>query len=241
MSESRKVMGIHSCRETFKVRPQKITKVWIKDNWKDSSDLAEFYQSAKTYRIKIDPVGVGFLDKWGRGHQGIGIEVSDSPTLDYQKLKKQESALLLALDGIEDPQNLGAIIRSAWLMGVTGIIMTKSHSSPLSATVNKVASGGVEHVPIETESSLSSALKSLREQDFWVFGLTEKAPKLIWQAKAPPKLILVLGSEGGGLKKPILSMCDEIFRLKQVTSQASLNVSVAAACAMNEVLRQWEN
>lgn len=240
MSTLRKVMGIHSCHETFKVRPQKIEKVWIRDTWKDSKELSDFYNLTKSLKIKIDPVGVGFLDKWGRGHQGIGIEVSESPVFDYQALKKKENALLLALDGIEDPQNLGAIIRSAWLMGVNGILTTKSHSSPLSPTVNKVASGGVEHVPIEVESSLSSALKSLKDQDFWIFGLTSTAPQVIWNSKIPAKLVLVLGSEGGGLKKPILSMCDEIFRLKQITEQASLNVSVAAACAMNEVFRQWE-
>jgi len=239
-SKRRQVVGIHSVLETFKVRPKAIEKVSLRANWKESKDLTRIADMARVHGIKIENLQEAALDKITRVHQGVLIEVSETPELDLLKLKNKKKCMVLALDGIEDPHNLGAIIRTAWLMGVSGILLPESRVAPLSPTVAKVASGGLEHVPILKVSSLGPALLNMKDMEFWILGLDAEAKSNIWQLKAPDRVVWVLGAESYGIRKQTKGACDELLKLYQADENHSLNVSVAAGMAMHEIVRQWK-
>jgi 23S rRNA (guanosine2251-2'-O)-methyltransferase len=165
--------------ETLKVRPKAIKRLLLKQNWEESKDLVHLVDLAKSKKLRPEVYGLGALDKLGSGHQGVALEVSSFPEINYESLKTKTHCMLLGLDGIEDPQNLGGIIRTSWLFGVDGLFIPKERAAGLTPTVTKVASGGVEHVPIQEEANIATALNNLKSHDFWVFGLSEKGDKSI--------------------------------------------------------------
>ncbi|HEX4922575.1 MAG TPA: RNA methyltransferase [Bdellovibrionales bacterium] len=150
-----------------------------------------------------------------------------------------EKQMLMALDGIEDPQNLGAILRTAWLLGVSGVFLPKGRASPLTAAACKAASGGAEHVPVEIHSNVAVPLKILKDKGFWVFGLSQHGTQSLWKTKIPDKLVWIVGGEASGLRSPSSKLCDELISLPQADADASFNASVAAALAIAETRRQW--
>jgi len=238
MKDSRIVIGIHSVREALKTRPREVPHLMLRDRWKDSEELRDLAELAQENKIAIKQVPTSFLDKFGRSHQGVAAEVTDSPHLDVNKIKNVDRSLIVALDQVGDPQNLGAVLRTAWLLGADGIVIPRDRTSPLTPTVAKIASGAMEHVPVEVVTNLPSWLKDRKDENFWIYGLDSSGKNTLWQVDFPKKVILVLGAEGHGLRKPTQSACDEIIRISQVVSDASFNVSVAAAVAMAEVFRQ---
>ncbi len=235
----RLVIGLHSVREALRVRPSKVSNLLLREKWKDSQELRELADLAKDFKVNVKQVPTSFLDKLSRSHQGAGAEVTESPVLNLSQLKTKKSSLIVALDQIEDPQNLGAVVRSAWLMGADGIVIPKDRTSPITPTVTKIASGALEHVPIETVTNLPAWLKDRRDDEYWIYGFDASGKNTIWQVNYPEKVILVLGAEGHGLRKPTISACDEILRIPQTNAEASFNLSVSAAVAMSEVCRQW--
>jgi 23S rRNA (guanosine2251-2'-O)-methyltransferase len=236
---SRIVIGLHACLEVFNVRKSSITNVSLKFGWSQSQELKEIADICKSSRIPIQEVSLQKLDSLGHGHQGIALSVTQSPELDWASLGSKKYELLAALDGIEDPQNLGAMLRSAWLMGVGGVIVPSTRSVGLTPVACKVASGAAEHVPVSQESQLQSPLKLLSQRGFWIFGLSEKASKPIWDLRMPEKVVWVVGSEGSGIKSSTLSSCDELVTIPQESVGPSYNASVAFALAIGETRRQW--
>jgi 23S rRNA (guanosine2251-2'-O)-methyltransferase len=179
------------------------------------------------------------LDVLSHGHQGAGIEVLEAPELNWETLGQGKNNLLLGLDGIEDPQNLGAILRSAWVFGATGILLPSSRAMGMTPTVAKVASGGAEHVPVDIHSNLLTPLQQLKAKGFWIFALSEKGDSSLWKMKIPGPVVWVVGAEGTGVKKSTLSVCDEVVQIPQVHKDAALNASVATAITLAETRRQW--
>ena len=235
----RQVAGIHAVREVLKVRPHSIKKMLIREGWKESSDLVEITNAAKKHGLKPEVVAVTHLDRVLKGHQGLLVDVNEDPLMTRDRWEKETRQVLLALDGIEDPQNLGAIIRTAWLMGISGVFLPKGRASPLTAAACKAASGGAEHVPVEIHANVSVPLKILKDKGFWVFGLSQHGTQSLWKLRMPDKLVWVIGSESSGLRGPSEKLCDEMISLPQTDSEASYNASVAAALAMSETKRQW--
>ena len=162
-------------------------------------------------------------------------------SLDFEFNKRTWGAhgLVIALDGVEDTHNLGAILRTSWLMGVNGMIIPEDRAVGLTAAVHKVACGGVEHVPILRTNQFTQPFEQLKKDGFWVFGLSHKAERSIYDAKIPEKVIWVLGAEDKGLRSPTEKICDELFSIPQSSPAASYNVSVSAALALAETKRQW--
>lgn len=238
--QKRHVVGLHACREVQIVRPETIEEVWLKTGYESSEELKGWAAFAKKARIQMKVMGLSSLDKVASGHQGLCLTVSGQPEFDWDQLKAENKKIaLMALDQIEDPHNLGAILRSAWLLGVTALIIPERRSVHLTASVAKVACGGAEHVPILAVTQLPETLKSLKEDGFWVFGLDGNAQKDIWSLEMPQKVVWVVGSEESGLRSTTKKQCDETVRLFQVTRDASLNASVASAIALAETVRQW--
>ena len=143
--------------------------------------------------------------------------------------------LLLVLDGIQDPHNIGAILRSAEVFGAGACISSKDRSGDLTAVARKVASGGAELVPFIQVTNLVRTLKSLQENDYWVVGMAGEASSSIYQFSPPGKVCLVVGSEGDGLRRLTRETCDELCHIPMFGNIESLNVSVAAGIALSVI------
>jgi 23S rRNA (guanosine2251-2'-O)-methyltransferase len=236
---ARWVFGIHACEEVLKVRPKQIREAWIRSDYQSSQNLREIADSLQHHRVAIKPQAVGQLDTLGSGHQGVALAVMQTPELDWKSLESPGKKIILALDGIEDPHNLGAMLRTAWLTGVAGLIILEDRAVDLTPTVCKIASGGAEHIPVDKHVNLASALEELKKLGFWIYGLSEKGKNLPWQFKLPEKVVWVVGSEGSGLRVPTERACDELVRLPQVSSGSSYNASIAMTMALAETCRQF--
>ena len=145
---------------------------------------------------------------------------------------------MVMLDEINDPHNLGAILRTCDTAGVHGVIIPQRRSVALTATVAKASAGAVEYVPVARVTNLDQTIRSLKEQGLWVVGAEMDGPDLFWQAKLTGPLLLVIGGEGKGLGRLLKERCDMLVRLPMLGQVGSLNASVAAALLVYEVVRQ---
>jgi 23S rRNA (guanosine2251-2'-O)-methyltransferase len=238
LPRGRCVVGIHAVRELLNVRPRSVEQLWIRDKYKDHPDLAELHAQASRERIKIHPHPPAALDKIASNHQGILAFSNEQPEMDWKALETAEKATVIALDEVEDPHNLGAVLRTAWLFDAKGILVPEHRSADLSPAVSKVAQGAVEHVPVERDNALPQQLERLKQMGFWIFGLSHKGSKSLFKMDLPPKVVWVLGSEAGGIRKSVEGACDELVAIPQSRPEASYNVSVAAAVALAETFRQ---
>jgi 23S rRNA (guanosine2251-2'-O)-methyltransferase len=148
--------------------------------------------------------------------------------------------LVLVLDGIEDPANLGAILRTADGAGVHGVIIPKHRAVGLTGVVARTSAGAIEHVPVAQVTNLVSALEELKAAGLWVVGADPKAPQNLYEIDLTPPLVLVIGGEGKGLRRLVREHCDLLIRLPMHGSMSSLNVAVATGVLLFEIVRQRE-
>ena len=232
----RKVVGIHSVREALVVRKSsEIKSIYFRPDWRSNTSLLELEQIALSKHVEHRPISLKELDNLAQNHQGVCLHVEGAPQFDLKNLPEQ--AVVLILDQIEDPKNLGAIIRTSWLMGVKALFLPPHHSASLSPSVMKVASGGVEHVPIET-GSLLRWIETLKENRFWIYGLGVEHKDSLWSEKFEGRLAFVLGGEQSGIRRSLIKTCDKFLFIPQVKKSASYNVSVATGILLGECFRQ---
>jgi 23S rRNA (guanosine2251-2'-O)-methyltransferase len=235
----RQVAGTHAIMELLNTHPKSVQLVILQANWNTSADLRDLAKLLESKKIKMEQKSDQQLQEICRSHQGA-VAFSDlTLNFDYENTAWDEKAMVLALDGVEDTQNLGAILRTSWLMGVNGIIIPEDRAVGLTANVHKVASGGAEHVPIHRTNQFTPPFETLKKAGFWVFGLSHKATKTIYDMTIPEKVIWVLGSEDKGLRGTTEKACDELVSIPQLSASASYNVSVTAGLALGETKRQW--
>lgn len=235
----RPVTGTHAIAELLITHPKTIQVVLLQSNWKSSAELRALADKLEIKKIKIEEKSEQQLQEISRSHQGA-VAFSDlTLNFEYQTYNWGNYGLVLALDGVEDTHNLGAVLRTSWLMGVNGIIIPEDRAVGLTATVHKVACGGVEHVPIHRTNQFVTPFETLKKAGFWAFGLSHKAEKTIYDLKIPEKVIWVLGAEDKGLRGTTEKACDELVSIPQLSPNASYNVSVTAALALGETKRQW--
>ncbi len=175
-------------------------------------------------------------------HQGILAFGKPLKQIGLNDLLVEKPNLLLALDQIQDPQNLGSIIRTAAFMGVQGVIYTKHHSANLTAAAVKAAAGGVEWVPLVQITNLATAMERLKDKGFWIVGGDDGAEEIPDCVDFTYPTLLVIGSEGTGLRRLIREKCDHLVAIPQIGPISSLNASVATGIFLYEVNRQrgWE-
>lgn len=149
-----------------------------------------------------------------------------------------ETGFVLILDQIEDPQNLGALIRTAECAGVQGIFLPRHHAAPVSAAAVKASAGATEHIPIAEVTNIVAALEQLKKEGFWIVGLASDGEKLFTQIDYTVPIALVVGNEGRGIRRLVKEHCDHLIRIPLFGKVESLNASVAAALGMFEVVRQ---
>lgn len=235
-SSCRVVAGIHSCRETLRCRPQDIQEMWFKEN--PQGELLSLFKMADSLGVHTAMVSLRRIEVYCSVHQGVVLFVASGPKWDREALKHLDRVQLMALDGVVDPRNLGAVMRTAWLMGVPAIFISSVKTSPVSGTVMKVACGAGEHVAVQVCGHLPKTLEELKEEGFWVYGLAGEAPEGLWESPLNEKIVWVLGSEEKGLRHGVCRACDQLVSLYQVEDLLSYNVSVAAALAMGEFCRR---
>jgi 23S rRNA (guanosine2251-2'-O)-methyltransferase len=176
------------------------------------------------------------------GHQGVVAVVRAKATLELEDLldapANGKHRLFLALDGVEDPQNLGALLRSADGVGADGVILTERRSAPLSPVAMKASAGAAEHVPIARVVNLSRALEQMKERNLWCVGLDERGTLSYDEFDFTSNTVIVLGREGAGLHDLVKRHCDHLLRIPMAGKVASLNVSIAGAVVLYEAARQ---
>lgn len=241
LDKLRPVMGNHAIRELLSVRSKSVRQAWLVGNWSSNQDLREIQKILTDKKIPIEIKNPALLEKYGRSHQGALLFADTLPEFDLNKLKDQKISKVLVLDGIEDPHNLGAVLRTAWLLGVQALLVPQDRAVGLTATVHKIACGGAEHVPVLTYANFSQPLEQLKEMDFWVFGLSHKASTSLTKWKCPEKVVWCVGAEDKGLRTTTEKLCDDLVSIPQLSASASYNASVAVAIALSESFRQQQS
>lgn len=228
----RVVAGVHAVREALRIHASHIKVLELRENHLDNKELVEVAEFAKKKSVPMRNVPRAQLDKQTQSHQGVIAYLTMQLEVNWSELEKKESSVVFVLDGIEDPHNLGAILRTSWLMGVDAIFVKATRAIGLTATVSKVACGGAEYVPVEVETDFPQLLKRLKDSGYWVYGLSGEAEKSLWEEEFADKVAWVVGSEASGLSRSTEKLCDIILKIPQTTSLASYNASVAAALAV---------
>ncbi len=208
-----------------------------------SESVNEIVRLAETQNIPIVKVLMEQLDQWAGGvvHQGIVARIGEfrySDVADLMKLVEgKEQALVVALDGVDDPQNFGAITRTAVGAGVDGLIIREHRAVSVTPAVVKASAGAVEYAVI-VRSNISLAIDQLKNEGFWIIGTDSSAPAPIWDLDLKGRIVLVLGGEHQGLSRLVKSKCDFLAMLPMSQKIGSLNVSAAAAVIIYEAVKQ---
>lgn len=234
------LFGFHAVAEAWLNPKRNIEALFITAQAADG--FAETIHKAKSAGLKRpDPVKIDkdSLDKIlpnGAVHQGLALlcaPLQDNFIQDFIiRSESKPDSLLLMLDQVTDPHNVGAILRSACAFGVDGVIMQRKHAPDLTGVLAKTACGAVEHVPVAFETNLSRALDELKANHFFAYGLDERGEMNIGDIKSGGKMVLVLGAEGPGMRRLVSEHCDALVRLPMHGPMPSINVSNAAAVAL---------
>ena len=234
----RSIAGHHAIREVLNTRPKAVRSAWLTQRWESSAELREFQKTLTARKIKVEVKPDTKLEEICRSHQGAILFAEPFKESELSFLREQATASVLVLDGLEDPHNLGAILRTSWLLGVKAILVPSDRAVGLTATVHKIACGGVEHVPVISCNQFAKPIEELKEMGFWVFGLSHKAKTDLYNWKAHEKIVWCIGAEDKGLRTTTEKLCDELISISQLSASASFNASVATAIALSETRRQ---
>jgi 23S rRNA (guanosine2251-2'-O)-methyltransferase len=242
MSSPKVLFGFHAVGVRLKTAPQSVIEVYVDPSRKDAR-MRQFLERAGEAGARvIEADGMRLAKLAGsHGHQGVAARVQPLPSsnsLDDLLDELKEPPLLLVLDGVTDPHNLGACLRVADGAGAQAVIAPKDHAVGVNATVAKVASGAAETVPYFMVTNLARTLGELKERSIWCVGTSDDAPKTLYQADLKGPVALVLGAEGSGLRQLTRKTCDELVSIPMRGAVESLNVSVASGLCLYEALRQ---
>lgn len=238
----------HTVLATLDVRPKAVRSIRVTS----AQTGTEWDRVARVASKKGVSVSVGRIEESGRGRRretertGAGSAKVEptSPVPIANLWKNRESSghsLWLALDQVQDPQNLGAIFRLAGFFGVRGIVMTRDNSAPVNATVCDISTGGTEYVPYSIIPNLAQALKQAQKKDLWVMGTCERSETSILKASLDRDWILVMGNEAEGLRRLTRETCDQLVSMPSTGKVPSLNVAAATASCLTALLANAES
>jgi 23S rRNA (guanosine2251-2'-O)-methyltransferase len=239
---SRYIHGFHAVLAKVRQQPTSVIEIYIDDK-RDDSRTRDLIAKASNNGVRLIPSDVKRLDGMAPPgtHQGIVAKVSGEKqhvSLDDLLDTLGEPPLLLVLDGVTDPHNLGACLRAADGAGAHAVIAPKDRACGLTQSAIKVASGAAESVPYLMVTNLARTLRELKERDIWVVGTADQADGTIFEAKLPAALAVVMGAEGEGMRRLTRETCDQLVRIPMFGSVESLNVSVATGVCLYEARRQ---
>jgi 23S rRNA (guanosine2251-2'-O)-methyltransferase len=237
------IYGVHPVRVLLERHPERVVAVRLADR-RDDPRVREIEELARKHGRQVQRIDSNAL-KQALGdvaHQGVVADISplapwsEDDLLDA--LQTAKNPLLLALDGVQDPHNLGACLRTADACGALAVVVPRDRAAQLTATVRKVAVGAAETTPVVAVTNLVRTLKLLKEAGLWVVGADAEGAKPAHEADLKGGTVLVLGAEGAGLRHLTKQTCDWMVRLPQLGTVESLNVSVAAGMLLYEAVRQ---
>lgn len=240
--------GRNAVRETLRAGRRRIRRLWVARGVKERDALAEALNLAQQQGVPVQRVERRRLDQLARGshHQGVVAETSNYPYAALEDIlaavqEAGEPALFLLLDCLQDPHNLGALLRTSESVGVHGVIIPSRRSASVTPAVVSASAGAAEHVSVVQVTNLVRAMESLKEAGVWVAGLEAHSDaQLLYEADLDMPLALVIGSEGQGLRRLVRERCDFLLRLPMRGRVESLNASVAGAVALYEIYRRRE-
>jgi len=238
--------GIHSVRVLLQRAPQRVRRLLLASSRDSASRLQELRALAGQAQVTVVDADDSQLDKLADGerHQGVIVELApragDPETQLEEALESlgDTPPLLLVLDGVTDPHNLGACLRSADAAGVAAVIVPRDRAAGLTPVVRKVAAGAAETVPLVQVVNLARTLRELKDRGVWLVGTSDDAARTLYDLDLSGPTALVLGSEGEGMRRLTREACDELVSIPMAGAVESLNVSVAAGVALFEAVRQ---
>jgi 23S rRNA (guanosine2251-2'-O)-methyltransferase len=253
MSSPKVLFGFHAVGVRLKTAPQSIVEIYFEPTRRDAR-MRQFLEKVAEVGVRLIEADAARLSKLAgsHGHQGVAarvqeikqvhsldellenLEASNAPLPLYERTHP----LILVLDGVTDPHNLGACLRVADGAGAHAVIAPKDHAAGINATVAKVASGAAETVPYFMVTNLARTLNELKERNIWIVGTSDQASQTLYQADLSGPVALVLGAEGDGMRQLTAKTCDLLVSIPMQGAVESLNVSVASGVCLYEALRQ---
>lgn len=243
MSDLERVYGLHAVEALLRHHPKRVKQVWLAEGRGDPR-VRVLVELAEQSKVRVGQCERREMDAWVEGvHQGVVAEVSPSQVWGEAMLEElldraDGPPLLLVLDGVTDPHNLGACLRTADAAGALAVIVPKDKAATLNATVRKVACGAAEVIPLVAVTNLARSLEKLQQRGLWVVGTAGEAEQMIYAQDLTGPTVLVMGAEGKGMRRLTREHCDFLVRLPMAGSVSSLNVSVATGVCLFEALRQ---
>ncbi|MGZ6141789.1 MAG: 23S rRNA (guanosine(2251)-2'-O)-methyltransferase RlmB [Myxococcales bacterium] len=236
---SRFVYGVNPVLEALKARPGDVVRVVVEA--RRSHGAEKVAAAAAVAGVRVETLSPGDLQRRAHGgvHQGVGAELAEFQYAELEDLLELPGpAFLLALDGVTDPQNLGALVRSAHALGAAGVVLPKDRAAGVTPAAFKAAAGALEHCRIVRVTNLARAIEQMKEAGIWTVALAADGEKELDEIDLTAPTALVLGSEGSGVRPLVRKTCDHVARIGMAGKVGSLNVAVAGAIALYEVARQ---
>lgn len=245
MSSTQVLAGFHAVTARLRHAPESIKELYVEASRRDKR-MQTFMDTAKAAGVRVLPVPVERLDGMSRGvrHQGVvALAQANTLAMDVDEVldvleDKGEPALLLLLDGVTDPHNLGACLRTADAAGVHAVIAPRDRAVGLNSTVQRVACGAADTVPYLTVTNLARTMRQLKTRDVWLVGTDDEATDSMHNVAGRRAMGWVMGAEGEGMRRLTRDTCDELVYIPMLGSVESLNVSVASAVCLYETVRQ---
>ena len=243
MAQQELIYGLHAMTAVIDLEPERIIELFVLKG-RDDERLTHILDEARRHGIGIQFCQRKTLDDKcnGEQHQGVVARAKPGKILDEHDLdsilKTQASPFILVLDGVTDPHNLGACLRTADAAGVHAVVVPKDKSATLSPIVRKVACGAAEVIPLIQVTNLSRTIKAMQNSGVWIVGTAGEAEQSIFASKLTGPTALVMGAEGKGMRRLTRENCDELIKLPMAGSVSSLNVSVATGVCLYEIVRQ---
>ncbi len=226
------VYGRNVAKEVLQ-KPEKVKKVFLQKDFSDKS-INSLLEKNNIKIEYLDKKGFSKFDKYS--HQGIILDIEDFSYTNYKDLLDIEDAKIVILDHLEDPHNLGAIIRTCEAAGIAGIIIPKDRSVDINSTVMKTSAGALENVKVAKVTNLVNTIDELKENGFWIVGTAMEGTFDYRDIDYTGKIALVIGNEGNGISKSVLKECDYVAKIPMYGKINSLNASVAAGIMIYEVI-----
>lgn len=243
-SDKQYIYGIHTVQSYLENFPQEVAQLWLLEG-NSNARLQKIAEVAATMDLPVRWCDRQALDELtnGANHQGVVIQIKSTFVFDEQALLQQlannmDECLLLILDGVQDPHNLGACLRSADAFGVTAVVIPKRRAVGVTPVVRKVASGAAETIPVVAVTNLARFMEKLQGLGIWLVGLDAEIDTAIREIDLTGPVAMVLGSEGSGLRRLTKEHCDYLAKIPMMGTVASINVSVATGICLYEATRQ---
>ncbi len=235
------IYGINAVLETFKADPARIERIFVQRGQKNPR-IQEIIDLGRGRHVPLSFEEKSWLDRkaGGERHQGVLCHLSEARVLSVEEILDHASApgLVLVLDGVEDPHNLGAILRSAEVAGADGVFVPHRRSAGLGPAAVKASAGAASHIRVTRVPNAVQLIDLLKKRGYWIAGLEAESGQPLWEVDFTAPIALVLGGEGSGLHRLVKEKCDFLVAIPIRGKVSSHNVSVAAGIALYEVLRQ---